>query len=62
MTPRSRFLCISMSFLLFLVFSPDVRSQNPGDAVFSGTQVYNIRFQFQQQNFWDSLMYYHDLG
>lgn len=33
-----------------------------GDSVFAGTQIHEIRLQFSQTNFWDSLLFYYYQG
>ena len=35
-----------------------VFSQNPGDTIFSSSQIHNINITFSQPDFWDSLMHY----
>lgn len=47
---------------LFLLWSKPATSQNPGDNIFSGIQVFTINIQFSQPNYWDSLTYYYDEG
>ncbi|MBN8679787.1 MAG: CotH kinase family protein [Chitinophagales bacterium] len=41
--------------LALLLFAASVTAQNPGDAFFSGDQIHEIRFQFSQTGFLDSL-------
>lgn len=50
-------------FSMILVSSFELSfAQNPGDSVFSGTQVFDININFDYPNYWDSLEYYYDLG
>ena len=37
-------------------------AQNPGDNIFSGTQVFDININFYYSDYWDSLEFYYDLG
>ncbi len=39
-----------------------INAQNPGDNVFSGVNVYSIKIDFSQPNYWDTLTYYYNLG
>ncbi len=48
--------------IIFLFSSFTITAQNPGDNIFSGTQVFNININFYYPNYWDSLEYYYDLG
>lgn len=48
--------------LLFVLFSARSFSQGPGDNVFSGLQVFDIKLYFNQPNFWDSLTTYYNQG
>jgi hypothetical protein len=40
----------------------NVSAQNPGDNIFSGTQIFNINIKFSQPDYWDLLVYYYSLG
>lgn len=49
--------------LLFLILvCLSLQAQNAGDEIFAGTQVHTVKFQFKYPNYWDSLLYYYNLG
>jgi len=48
-------------FQVFLSFCL-VHAQNPGDVVFDGIKVHTINISLNQQNYWDSLLYYYYQG
>jgi hypothetical protein len=58
------YLKIKELFITIIIFSSIEFSyaQNPGDNIFSGTQVFNININYYYTNYWDSLSYYYDLG
>jgi hypothetical protein len=52
---------LTASFVLLLVFSPFVRAQTPGDSIFEVSTIHDLRIEFSQPGFWDSLdTYYND--
>ena len=50
------------ALFLFLILISPTPAQNPGDAVFAGTNVYEVNIQFPQANYWDTLIYLYNLG
>lgn len=59
-----KFKAIGYLFIILILLGVSVKSsaQNPGDNIFSGTQVFNININFYYPNYWDSLGYYYSLG
>ncbi len=59
-----KFKAIGYFFITLIILFVSVKSsaQNPGDNIFSGTQVFNININFYYPNYWDSLEYYYSLG
>ncbi len=59
-----KFQTIGYFFIALIFFGISVKSsaQNPGDNIFSETQVFNININFYYPNYWDSLEYYYNLG
>jgi hypothetical protein len=54
------------AFILFVLLVTanffQIFAQNPGDNIFSETKVYSVKFQFDQPNYWDSLVIYYNQG
>ncbi|NWF88664.1 MAG: CotH kinase family protein [Ignavibacteriaceae bacterium] len=57
-----RIKLLILSLLLFLVNSQLIKPQNPGDSIFAGIKVHDINIHFYYTNYWDSLVYYYNLG
>lgn len=49
-------------FIIACLSGIGLQAQSPGDALFSSSQVHEINIEFQQSNYWDSLLYYKQLG
>ncbi|MBL4625658.1 MAG: CotH kinase family protein [Flavobacteriales bacterium] len=45
-------------FVVILLLSIGVKSQNPGDNIFNSSLVHTIKITVNAQNYWDSLTYY----
>jgi hypothetical protein len=55
-------LKIILLALVFISTSYNIYAQDPGDNIFSGTQVFSININFYYPDYWDSLEYYYELG
>lgn len=55
-----RTLFVLAAFLLFIPLK--TKAQTSGNVVFNGTKVYKINMQFNQANFFDSLLFYYNQG
>lgn len=53
---------VTSSLLFILMISEFAEAQNPGDEIFSGIKVHNINILFYYPNYWDSLLYFYNLG
>lgn len=54
---------ILLTFAVLLFFIPvKINAQTSGNVVFNGTKVYKINMQFNQPNFFDSLIFYYNQG
>jgi spore coat protein CotH len=48
--------------ICFFILPLFLFAQYAGDSVFTGLQVHNIKLEFSQSSYWDSLTYYYDQG
>jgi hypothetical protein len=55
-------LIIVCSLIVMIGVSSSVKAQNPGDNIFSGIQVHDVNILFDYTNYWDSLVYFYNLG
>jgi hypothetical protein len=53
---------VTILTILVLLLTQNSEAQNPGDNIFSGTQVHSINLRFPRTDYWDSLLIYYNQG